>query len=196
MGTLSSQPIYSPYQPPVLWIMSGTQQTTQPTIGVDVFKDLINQTINQMKTELKSDFGTKLTNLDSTMGTKFNTLSTKLDSINARMNNQDLRINDLGQRVETLKKQIATYPITYAEAAKSPPKPQQGIPKVSTTLSTTDSTSTSSLQNIMSSTPSSHTQLKNHDLTPEEIMYRSKHIVGIYPITHQDIERNKSELVD
>ena len=128
--------------------MSGTQ----PTIGVDVFKDLINQ----MKTELKSDFGTKLTNLDSTMGTKFNTLSTstgtsistlntdistKLDSINARMNNQDLRINDLGQRVETLEKQIATYPITYAEAAKSPPKPQQIIPKVNTTLSTTNSTS-------------------------------------------------------
>merc|ERR1711895_348913 len=56
--------------------MSGTQQTPQPTIGVDVFKDLINQTINQMKTELKSDLGTKLSNLDSTMGTKFNTLST------------------------------------------------------------------------------------------------------------------------
>merc|ERR1711895_397502 len=176
--------------------MSGTA----PTIGVDVFKDLINQ----MKTEIKSDFN----NLDSTMGTKFNTLSTntgtsisnlntdistKLDSINARLNNQDLKINNLGQRVETLEKQIATYPITYAEAAKSPPKPQQSIPKVSTTLSTTDSTSTSSLQNIMNSTPFSHTQLKNHDLTPEEIMYRSKHIVGIYPITPQDIVRNKGD---
>merc|ERR1711895_396065 len=161
-----------------------------------------------MNTELKADFGTKSTNLDSTMGTKFNTLSTntgtsisnlntdistKLDSINARMNNQDLRINNLGQRVETLEKQITTYPITYAEAAKSPPKPQQSIPKVSTTLSTTDSTSTSSLQNIMSSTPFSHTHIKNHDLTPEEIMYRSKHIVGIYPITPQDIERNKGD---
>merc|ERR1711895_83634 len=176
--------------------MSGTA----PTIGVDVFKDLINQ----MKTEIKSDFN----NLDSTMGTKFNTLSTntgtsisnlntdistKLDSINARLNNQDLRINNLGQRVETLEKQIATYPITYAEAAKSPPKPQQSIPKVSTTLSTTDSTSTSLLQNIMSSTPFSHTHHKNYDLTPEEIMFRSKHIVGIYPIRPQDIERNKSD---
>ena len=175
--------------------MSGTSQT----IGVDVFKALINQ----MKTEIN----TKLTNLDSTMGTRHHTMDTKLsnlstlstemgtklDSINARMNNQDLRISDLGQRVETLEKQIATYPITYSEAAKSPPKPQQSIPKVNTTLSTTNSTSTSSLQNIMSSTPFSHTQLKNHDLTPEEIMYRSKHIVGIYPITPQDIERNKGD---
>ena len=188
--------------------MSGTQQIPQPTIGVDVFKDLINQTINQMKTELKSDFGTKLSNLDSTMATKFNTLSnstgtsintlntdlsTKLDSITARLNNQDFKINNLGQRVETLEKHIATYPITYAEAAKSPPKPQQSMPKVNTTLSTTNSTSTSSLQNMMSSTPFSYTQFKNHDLTPEEIMYRSKHIVGIYPITPQDIERNKGD---
>merc|ERR1712243_385247 len=73
------------------------------------------------------------------------------------------------------------------------PKPQQIIPKVNTTLSTTNSTSTSSLQNIMSSTPYSHTQLKNHDLTPEEIMYRSKHIVGIYPITPQDLERKEGD---
>ena len=190
--------------------MSGTQQTTQPTIGVDVFKDLINQTINQMKTELKSDFGTKLSNLDSTMATKFNTLSnstgtsintlntdisTKLDSITARLNNQDFKINNLGQRVETLEKHIATYPITYAEAAKSPPRPQQNIPKVSTTLSTTHSTSTSSMHNIMSSTPFSQTHQKNHDLTPEEIMFRSKHIVGIYPIRPQDIERNKSDTI-
>ena len=128
--------------------MSGTQ----PTIGVDVFKDLINQ----MKTEIRSDF----TNLDSTMGTKLSTLNnlstdmgTKLDNINARLNNQDLRISDLGQRVETLEKHISTHPSTYAEAAKSPPKPQQSIPKVSTTLSTTHSTSTSSIHNIMSSTP-------------------------------------------
>merc|ERR1712115_38845 len=140
--------------------ISGTQQTPQPTIGVDVFKELI--------TELKSDFGTKLSNLDSTMATKFNTLSnstgtnintlntdisTKLDSITARLNNQDFKINNLGHRVETLEKHIATYPITYAEAAKSPPRPQQNIPKVSTTLSTTNSTSTSSMHNIMNSTP-------------------------------------------
>merc|ERR1712002_1182361 len=126
--------------------MSGTSQT----IGVDVFKELINQ----MKTEIKSDFGIKLTNLDSTMGTRHHTMDTKLsnlstlstdmgtklDSINAHMNNQDLRIRDLGQRVETLEKHIATYPITYSEAAKSPPKPQQSMPKVNTTLSTTNST--------------------------------------------------------
>ena len=180
--------------------MSGTQQIPQPTIGVDVFKELIS--------ELKTDFGTKLSNLDSTMATKFNTLSnstgtsinslntdisTKLDSITARLNNQDFKINNLGHRVETLEKHIATYPITYAEAAKSPPKPQQNIPKVSTTLSTTNSTSTSSMHKIMNSTPFSQTHQKNHDLTPEEIMFRSKHIVGIYPIRPEDIERNKSD---
>ena len=168
--------------------MSGTA----PTIGVDVFKDLINQ----MKTEIKSDF----TNLDSNMGTKFSTLNnlttdmgTKLDNINARLNNQDLRISDLGQRVETLEKHISSHPSTYAEAAKSPPKLQQSSSKVNTTLSTMNSISTSSLQNIISSTPYSHAQLKNHDLTAEEVMYRSKHIIGIYPITPQDIERNKSD---
>ncbi len=116
--------------------MSGTA----PTIGEDVVKDLINQ----MKTEIRSDF----TNLDSTMGTKLSTLNnlstdmgTKLDNINAHLNNQDLRISDLGQRVETLEKHISKHPTTYAEAAKSPPKPQQIIPKVNTTLSTTNSTS-------------------------------------------------------
>ena len=148
--------------------MSGTA----PTIGVDVFKDLINQ----MKTEIKSDLGildstmgTKLTNLDSTMGTKLSNLGTdmgtKLDNINACLNNQDLRISDLGQRVETLEKHISTHPNTYAEAAKSPPKPQQSSTNVNTTLSTLNSTSTSSLQNIINSTPYSQAQLKNHDLT-------------------------------
>merc|ERR1711867_242566 len=95
--------------------------------------------------------------------------------------------------VETLEKHISTHPSTYAEAAKSPPKPQQSSSKVNTTLSTMNSISTSSLQNIISSTPYSHAQLKNHDLTAEDIMYRSKHIIGIYPITPQDIERNKSD---
>ena len=68
--------------------MSGTA----PTIGVDVFKDLIHQ----MKTEIKTDLGN--------LGTDLGTMGTKLDNINTRLNNQDLRISDLGQRVETLKK--------------------------------------------------------------------------------------------
>ena len=157
--------------------MSGTA----PTIGVDVFQDLINQ----MKTEIKTDLGN--------LGTDLGTMGTKLDNINARLNNQDLRISDLGQRVETLEKHISTNTITYAEAAKSPPKPQQTNTNVNTTLSTFNSISTSSLQNMVSSTPYSQAQYKNHDLTAEEIMHRSKHIIGIYPITPQDIERNKGD---
>ena len=152
-----------------------------PTIGVDVFKDLINEIKNDLKSQnsdLKTDLGT---------------MGTKLDNINARLNNQDLRISDLGQRVETLEKHISTHPSTYAEAAKSPPKPQQSSSNANTTLSTLNSTSTSSLQNLINSTPYSQAQPKNHDLTAEEIMHRSKHIIGIYPITPQDIERNKSD---
>ena len=51
--------------------MSGTG----PTIGVDVFKDLIND----MKNELKADLGNRI------------------DNINASLNNQDKKISDLGQ---------------------------------------------------------------------------------------------------
>ena len=154
---------------------------TAPNIGVDVFQDLINQ----MKTEIKTDLGN--------LGTDLGTMGTKLDNINTRLNNQDLRISDLGQRVETLEKHISTNTITYAEAAKSPPKPQQNSTNVSTTLSTINSISTSSLQNIVSSSPYYQAQIKNHDLTAEEIMHRSKHIIGIYPITQQDIERNTGD---
>ena len=142
-----------------------------PTIGVDVFKDLIND----MKNDLKADLGTKI------------------DNINTRLNHQDQKLSDLGQRVESLEKHITSQHISYSEAAKSPPKPHQSSTNVNTTISTLNSTSTSSLQNIVNSTPYPHAQLKNHDLTAEEIMHRSKHIIGIYPITTQDIERNKSD---
>ena len=107
--------------------MSGTA----PTIGVDVFKDLINQ----MKTEIKTDLGNLGTDLGN-LGTDLGTMGTKLDNINARLNNQDLKISDLGQRVESLEKHISTHTITYAEAAKSPPKPQQNNTNISSTLST------------------------------------------------------------
>ena len=50
--------------------MSGTG----PTIGVDVFKDLIND----MKNELKADLGNKI------------------DNINVCLNHQDKKISDLG----------------------------------------------------------------------------------------------------
>ena len=137
--------------------MSGTA----PTIGVDVFKDLINE----MKNELKTDLGSKV------------------DNINACLNNQYQKINYLGQRVENLEKHI-----TYADAARSPPKPTPHNTNISSTLNSTTNS-------ILNSTNTSYhqAQVKNHDLTAEEIMHRSKHIIGIYPITQQDIERNTSD---
>ena len=96
---------------------------TTPTIGVDVFKDLINE----MKNELKTDLGTKI------------------DNINTRLNNQENIISDLGQRFENLEKHITTQHITNAEAAKSPPKPLQHNTNISSTL---NSTTISTLHNI------------------------------------------------
>ena len=90
--------------------MSGTPE---PTITVDVFKELINA----MQTTLETDLGMKI------------------DNINNRINNQDLRINDLGQRVENLEKHL-----TYADAIKSPPKPPPQNTGTSTTTNTTSST--------------------------------------------------------
>ena len=128
--------------------MSGTPEAT---IGVDVFKELIDA----MQTKLEANLGTKI------------------DTINNRINNQDLRINDLGQRVENLEKHL-----TYAEVTKSPPKPPHQDTGASTKTTTTSSTK-------------HQAQNKNHNLTAEEIMSRSKHIVGIFPITPEDIQRNK-----
>ena len=131
--------------------MSGNKP--EPTIGVDIFKELIND----MKNELKTDLGTKI------------------DNINTHLNAQDLKINDLGQRVEKLEKHL-----TYADAAKSPPKPP--IQNKSNT-NTENNTATNTNQTV--------TQNKNHNLTIEEIMNRSRNIIGIFPIHSEDIERNK-----
>ena len=139
-----------------------------PTIGVDVFKDLINQ----MKTEIKTDLGN--------LGTDLGTMGTNINNINARLNYQDQKISDLGQRVESLEKHITTQHITYAEAAKSPPKPQQHNTNINSTL---NSTTSNTLHNITTSSSYYQAQSKNQDLTAEEIMHRSKHIIGIYPIT-------------
>ena len=87
--------------------------TPEATIGVDVFKELIDA----MQTKLEANLGTKI------------------DTINNRIKNQDLRINDLGQRVENLEKHL-----TYAEAIKSPPKPPPQNTGASTTTNTTSST--------------------------------------------------------
>ena len=144
-----------------LWIcvhsrMSGSK--TEQTIGVDIFKELINDMKNELKTQ-NSELGTKI------------------DSINTRLNAQDLRINDLGQRVETLEKHL-----TYAEAAKTLPQP-----------SIQTNTNTNKETNTGNNTNKTVTENKNHNLTPEEIMDRSRNIVGIFPIHLEDIERNKCD---
>ena len=90
--------------------MSGTPEAS---IGVDVFKELLNA----MQAKLEANLGTKI------------------DTINNRINNQDLRINDLGQRVENLEKHL-----TYAEVTKSPPKPLHQDTGASTKATTTSST--------------------------------------------------------
>ena len=115
--------------------MSGTG----PMIGVNIFKDLINE----MKNELKTDLGSKI------------------DDINARLNTQDKKINDLGQRVKNLKKHI-----TYADAARSPPKPP---PKNTNITNTQNSTATNTNTNTYTNTKQHQAQAKNHDLTAEEI---------------------------
>ena len=70
-----------------------SRNKSQPTIGVDVFKEIVNDMTQQLNTNLIN-------------------LNTKVDKITNRLNAQDLKINDLGQRVETLEKHI-----TYADAA-------------------------------------------------------------------------------
>ena len=110
--------------------------------------------------------------MKNTLETK---LGTKIDNINTCINNQDLKINDLGQRVENLEKHL-----TYADAAKSPPKPP-----LQNTTNTNTGTSTAT------NTKQQEAQVKNHNLTAEEIMDRSKHIIGIFPITSEDIDRNR-----
>merc|ERR1712082_322597 len=127
-----------------------------PTIGVDIFKDLINE----MNNELKTDLGTKI------------------DNINTRLNHQDQKISDLGQRVENLEKHI-----TYADASRSPPKPPQHNTNNNSTL---NSTINSTLNNTTNNTSYHQAQVKNHDLTAEEIMHRSKHIM-VYIQSHSRI---------
>ena len=76
-----------------------------PTIGVDIFKELIN--------DMKNELNTNLVNVNA-----------KLDSLTTHIHYQDMEISDLGQRVEPLEKHL-----TYADAAKLPPQP---IPQTNT----------------------------------------------------------------
>ena len=79
---------------------------SKPTIEVDVFKELISDMTQQINTNI------------TTTNTNLTALNTKIDTITTRLNLQDEKINDLNQRVEKLEKQ------SYADVAKSPPKPQ------------------------------------------------------------------------
>ena len=81
--------------------MNGNQSasTSTPTIGVDIFKELINGMKNEINTNLVND-------------------NAKLDSITTRIHYQELKINDLGQRVESLEKHLS-----YSDVAKLPPQP-------------------------------------------------------------------------
>ena len=129
--------------------MSGNK--SEPTIGVDIFKELIN--------DMKNELNINLVNVN-----------TKLDNITTRLNSQDLKINDLGQRVESLEKHL-----TYAEAAKTPPP---------------TNTNTNTETNTSANTNKVVIKHKNDNLTLEEIMNRSRNIVGIFPNT---IRRHRNE---
>ena len=119
-------------------------------------------------------------NNNATLNTKLDTtnatLNSKVDHITTHLNTQDLKINDLSQRVESLEKHL-----TYADVTKSPPKP---IIPANINANTNTNTNTNNV--------TTKSEPKNNNLTPEEIMKRSKNIIGIFPINTEDIERNNS----
>ena len=122
------------------------------------------------------------------INTNLTNLNTKVDTITTRLNIQDAKINNLNQRVENLEKQ------TYAEAAKSPPKPQ--TPKNNTNINANNSTNTNTGTGTQNTPIPGNkgtkkvNEIKNTNLTPAEIMDRARNIVGIYPTNTEDKERN------
>ena len=147
--------------------------SSKPTIDVDVFKELISDMTQQINTNI------------TTTNTNLTALNTKIDTITTHLNLQDEKINDLNQRVEKLEKQ------SYADVAKSPPKPQTPSNNTGTNTNT-GGPSAHSTPNPGNKTSKNLTQTKNTNLTPTEIMDRARNIVGIYPINTEDIERNTS----
>ena len=71
--------------------------------------------------------------------------------------------------------------ITYADAAKLPPQPQ---PQSSTATNTNTNTNSNTIVLY---------KQKNDNLNQEEIMTRSKHIIGIFPMNMEDLERIKCD---
>ena len=104
--------------------MNGNPSTpaSTPTIGVDVFKELINSLENKINTNLDQTIANVNNNLNQnivnvntnlnknidTVNTNLNiniaTVTSKLAEIITRIQQQDIKINDLEQRVETLEK--------------------------------------------------------------------------------------------
>ena len=82
------------------------QHTTlsAPTIGVDVFKELING--------IKSD----INDMNNGINTNLANFNSKLDGITTCIHLHEMKINDLGQRMESLEKNR-----TYSDIAKLPP---------------------------------------------------------------------------
>ena len=101
------------------------------------------------------------------------------------LNLQDAKINDLNQRVETLEKH------SYAEVAKSPPKPLTPKSNTGTNTSTNVNNVTYShnIPNPGNKTGKKVIETKNTNLTPAEIMDRARNIVGIFPINTEDIKK-------
>ena len=116
--------------------------SSKPTIDVDVFKELISDMTQQINTNL------------TTTNTSLTTLNTKIDNITIHLNLQDEKINDLNQRVEKLEKQ------SYADVAKSPPKPQTPSSNTGTNINT-GGPSAHSTQNPGNKTSKNVTQIKN-----------------------------------
>ena len=138
--------------------------SSKPTIDVDIFKELISDMTQQINTNL-------------------NNINTKVDTITTRLNIQDTKINDLNQRVENLEKQ------SYAEVLKSPPKPLTPNNNTGTNANTNvnTGTNTQNVHNPGNKTNKKLSDTKNTNLTPAEIMDRARNIIGIYPVSTEDI---------
>jgi len=112
------------------------------------------------------------------INTNLMNVNTKLDIITTCIHYQDLKISDLGQRVESLEKHL-----TYADAAKLPPQP---LPQPNTNSQPNTNTNTNTNTNKQTNTNANTNKVtikhKNNNLTPEEIMNRSRNIIGIFPI--------------
>ena len=125
--------------------------------------------------------------INTNLNTNLTNINTKLDIITTRIHYQDMKISDLGQRVESQQKHL-----TYADAVKLPPQPLPQ-PNTNSQPNTNTNTNTNKQTNTNANTNKVTIKQKNDNLTPEELMNRSRNIVGIFPIQLEYIERNKGD---